>query len=96
MICAIFKHSPVFRIGGDEFAVFLENSDYLSRERIMQQFDFRMEKNAAGGGLVVAAGISDFIRGKDTSCMDVFERADQQMYLCKRELKKGKEIKQDA
>ena len=24
-ICGVFKHSPVFRIGGDEFVVILEN-----------------------------------------------------------------------
>ncbi len=87
VICDSFKHSPVFRIGGDEFAVFLENTDFWVRERIMQQFDSRMEENAANGGVVVAGGIADFIKGKDTSCMDVFERADQQMYLRKRELK---------
>ena len=87
MICDSFKHSPVFRIGGDEFAVFLENTDYWVRERIMRQFDTRMEENAATGGLVIAAGISDFVKGKDTSCIEVFERADQQMYLRKRELK---------
>ena len=87
MICDSFKHSPVFRIGGDEFAVFLENTDYWVRERIMHQFDTRMEENAATGGLVIAAGISDFVKGKDTSCIEVFERADQQMYLRKRELK---------
>ena len=87
LICDSFKHSPVFRIGGDEFAVFLENTDYWVRERIMQQFDTRMEENAEIGGLVIAAGISDFIKGKDTSCIEVFERADHQMYLRKRELK---------
>lgn len=87
VICDSFKHSPVFRVGGDEFAVFLENTDYWVRERIMQQFDSRMVENAASGGLVVAGGIADYIKGKDTSCMDVFERADQQMYLRKRELK---------
>ena len=87
MICDSFKHSPVFRIGGDEFAVFLERTDYWVRERIMEQFNSRMEENAASGSLVVAAGISEFIKRKDTSCMDVFERADQQMYLRERELK---------
>lgn len=56
VICDSFKHSPVFRVGGDEFAVFLENTDYWVRERIMQQFDSRMEENAASGGVVVAGG----------------------------------------
>ena len=28
LVCNIFTHSPVFRIGGDEFIVILRNSDY--------------------------------------------------------------------
>ena len=32
LICRVFQHSPVFRIGGDEFAVILQNDDYENRE----------------------------------------------------------------
>ena len=28
IICKVFKHSPVYRIGGDEFVVILEDADY--------------------------------------------------------------------
>ena len=28
IICKVFQHSPVYRIGGDEFAVILEKTDY--------------------------------------------------------------------
>ncbi|MBR3316575.1 MAG: diguanylate cyclase, partial [Atopobiaceae bacterium] len=36
MVCDIFSHSPVYRIGGDEFAVILTGRDYKSREVLMQ------------------------------------------------------------
>ena len=32
MICSVFKRSPVFRIGGDEFVVILQGQDYKNRE----------------------------------------------------------------
>ena len=30
LICQVFQHSPVFRIGGDEFTVILRNEDYCN------------------------------------------------------------------
>lgn len=37
MICEAFKHSPVFRIGGDEFAVILRGQDYNNRAAITSE-----------------------------------------------------------
>lgn len=34
LICRVFQHSPVFRVGGDEFAVILRNEDYRNREAL--------------------------------------------------------------
>ncbi len=39
LICDVYDHSPVFRIGGDEFAVVLQNGDYDNREALLKQFD---------------------------------------------------------
>ena len=36
LICNIYKHSPVFRIGGDEFAILLTGSDYDEREKLIE------------------------------------------------------------
>ena len=38
LICRTFKHSPVFRIGGDEFAVILENEDFRDRDKLFNLF----------------------------------------------------------
>ena len=39
LICRVFAHSPVFRIGGDEFAVVLQNEDFNNREDLIRQFE---------------------------------------------------------
>ena len=36
LICSQFKRSPVYRIGGDEFVVILENADYNNREALVR------------------------------------------------------------
>ena len=39
IISSIFKRSPVFRIGGDEFAVILQNRDLDEMEELFMKFD---------------------------------------------------------
>jgi diguanylate cyclase (GGDEF)-like protein len=87
LICKLFSHSPVFRIGGDEFAVILTGSDYQSRAAILKTFNERVESNIASGDVIVSAGISEFEKGTDESIHAVFQRADQVMYERKKELK---------
>lgn len=87
IICEHFKHSPVFRIGGDEFVALLEGSDYEERAAILGRFDSEIEANIAAGGVVVSAGSAEFAAGQDESYREVFERADRQMYQRKKQLK---------
>ncbi|SFG62165.1 GGDEF domain-containing protein [Oribacterium sp. WCC10] len=35
LICDYFKHSPVYRIGGDEFVAIAQDHDYLHLDEIM-------------------------------------------------------------
>jgi len=37
LLCVIFDHSPVFRIGGDEFVIFLSGIDYDSRNQLLNK-----------------------------------------------------------
>ncbi|MBR4703705.1 MAG: GGDEF domain-containing protein [Oscillospiraceae bacterium] len=90
MICEHFKHSPVFRIGGDEFAAILEGQDYQNRAAILAAFNGQVEENQRSGQAVVAAGMAEFAPGQDDSFQVVFERADREMYLRKKELKEMK------
>ncbi|MCR4742488.1 MAG: GGDEF domain-containing protein [Treponema sp.] len=87
IVCKIFKHSPVYRIGGDEFAVILKGEDYENRASLMEELNHTVEKNRDEGGIVVSVGLSEFIPEKDKAFADVFERADALMYKRKIELK---------
>ena len=95
MICEIFQHSPVFRIGGDEFLVILTGRDYSIREQLMAVLHDSSVNNIAAGGAVVSGGISDFDPGKDKSFNDVFARADVLMYEEKKLLKEMGSISRD-
>ncbi len=87
-ICNIFKHSPVFRVGGDEFAVVSQGSDYLSIEELIGKVNDHNAKALRGGGIVIACGMAKF--DHDDCVAAVYERADQNMYENKNILKSGK------
>lgn len=80
MICSQYKHSPVFRIGGDEFVVFLEEEDFRNRKSLLAGFENQVEENLRTGKVVVASGMAVFRHGHDNSFRRVFERGDQRMY----------------
>ena len=87
IICEHFKHSPVFRIGGDEFAVVMEGADFQSREELVEAFNRQIEENLRAGSAVVSAGIAVHDPAKDANAHSVFTRADARMYERKRQLK---------
>lgn len=88
IICNVFAHSPVFRIGGDEFVVVLKDRDYENRAKILAEITAISEKNNKEGKVVIAVGIADFDPSTDKSLLSVFEKADSKMYERKRTLKK--------
>lgn len=90
-----FSHSPVFRIGGDEFAVLLEGMDYQERYALGIEFNRKVDAFGEGdseeeGRLIIAMGMADYDAERDSDFNQVFERADRQMYQRKRELKDRK------
>ncbi len=88
IICRIFAHSPVFRIGGDEFAVFIENDSYKERQALLDRLHAQVTENITkNSGPVIAAGMATYERGNDKSIGDVFGRADAKMYENKIHLK---------
>ncbi len=93
MLFEIFDHSPVFRIGGDEFAIFLRGEDYTSREKLMERLHTVVLSNRdRHDGPVIASGVSEYDPQGDTSFDEIFERADQMMYEDKRRLKSGDKV----
>ncbi|MBR0410675.1 MAG: amino acid permease [Eubacterium sp.] len=87
MICDIFQHSPVFRIGGDEFVVILTGRDYVIRKELVLALHDRSVEHIDGGGVVISGGLSEYRQGEDQSFHSVFERADALMYKEKQLLK---------
>ena len=87
IICKTFKHSPVFRVGGDEFAVIAQGEDYDNIEELIRQMGDHNRQARQTGGVVIACGMAK--RAGDESVANVFERADQEMYADKNDLKKA-------
>ena len=92
LICNVFQHSPVFRIGGDEFAVILRNEDYENREELIRSFHEKAEEISASAlnkweQISIAMGIADHDPQTDLLVIDTVRRADKIMYADKRERK---------
>ena len=87
VICHIFKHSPVYRVGGDEFVAILRGGDYEMRDELMAKLYNGNRKRAVEGGILIAGGMSEFVSGKDKSIAAVFKRADAMMAEDKEHLK---------
>ena len=87
IVCSSFQHSPVFRIGGDEFCAVLKGDDFDNRNMLMDGLRERMLVNNSGGGIVLASGISVFDAKSDKFVSQIFQRADALMYENKRQLK---------
>ena len=86
-ICSVFKRSPVFRIGGDEFTAILEGEDYANQDELLERFEKQVLLNVKQNRAVVACGCSRFVPQQDKSIREVFERADAAMYKDKTMLK---------
>ena len=87
MLCEYFKHSPVYRVGGDEFVVLLRGQDYEARQDILSRINAKIEENIGSGSVVASLGMAEFQRDTDTSFHEVFKRADGLMYERKTQLK---------
>lgn len=85
VICEVFDHSPVFRIGGDEFATLLLDRDYQNREELLRRFDEQCADKRSGKRneweqVNVARGMAVYDPEDDETVNDVVRRADKKMY----------------
>ena len=85
LICDVFKHSPVYRIGGDEFVAVMTGEDYKKRDKNVKALNKKMSKYSDTLPLPedyvsVACGVAVFDAENDVSVADVIKRADEEMY----------------
>ena len=84
IICKVFKHSPVFRIGGDEFAAILQGDDYHQRVELNNELKKRFGESSGNEMMEpwkrysASVGMSTYENGDTVET--VFKRADQAMY----------------
>lgn len=95
LMCEVFQHSPVCRIGGDEFVAVLENGDYENRADLREEFAQRMMSRTFSAGseqlpISAAIGIAEYHPERHEVFENVFQDADEAMYVNKAQIKSGK------
>lgn len=94
LICKVFAHSPVFRVGGDEFIAVLRYDDLRNRDELLRLFDERARgingfAENEWEKVSLAIGISAYDPASDTRIEDVARRADELMYEHKKLVKEN-------
>lgn len=89
LLCDAFDHCPVFRIGGDEFAVIFLN---LSEEEVWNIWNgllSKIERQTQTGGSPISAsfGCSFYDPRAPRTVEALFKDADDKMYLCKEQFR---------
>ena len=92
LICRVFKRSPVFRIGGDEFVVILVGDNLINRDALLAELDKAIEESLSADmpwhRLSIAKGVALYEK-TDSTPEAVFNRADEAMYAEKRRMKEN-------
>ena len=86
-ICNVFKHSPVYRVGGDEFVAVLTGADFENRASLIERLEAANDEHIRSGGVIIACGMAELRRESDSCFGTVVERADAAMYEDKKRLK---------
>lgn len=93
VVCDVFVHSPVYRIGGDEFVVILQKTDLANADKLFSNFEENLSRRSAREDVKpweapsAAVGVAYFNKNTDSNVEDVFRRADGAMYKRKVEMR---------
>lgn len=97
IVCNVFDHSPVFRIGGDEFVVILRGHDLEHIDELITEFKAQLKARQDDDSLSywektsAAIGYAVYTAEFDRAYDNVFKRADDEMYKAKKEMKATRE-----
>ena len=75
----------MFRVGGDEFAVFSQGDDYEHIDELLQNIERHNEEALLNGGVIIACGMARYTN--EISVAELFSKADKVMYENKTSLK---------
>ena len=95
--CSVFEHSPVFRVGGDEFVAILRDHDLECADILVHEFKRKLESLKNDSRLEfweqtsAAIGYAVFDSSVDSDYESVLKRADVQMYENKKAMKAMRE-----
>ena len=93
LICSVFGAEYVYRIGGDEFVVVLEDDRVSICKYFVTQFKSEMERKSCNDNLApwekisAAVGVAHYEPVYDQNTEEVFKRADKEMYANKLAMK---------
>ena len=96
VVCDVFAHSPVYRIGGDEFVVILRGQDLENIDRLVERLNSSLAGLSADSSLhpwervSAAIGYAVYDADRDDSTESTFRRADRKMYMHKQKMKAGR------
>ena len=82
-----FGDKELYRFGGDEFVLIMDDERYKNRKNLIDQFNRYIEGCINTDKPVISAGMSIYRRGQDNTYRAVFNRADKIMYSRKEMLK---------
>ena len=95
-ICEVFDHSPVFRVGGDEFVVVLLVSDFENRAELLERLRKKVRDSQEDASIAawekcsVAVGVGEYRPGTDDTVEDVLRLADKDLYSEKERIKRAR------
>ena len=93
LICQVYKHSPVFRVGGDEFVVVLQGTDYDNRDALLAELREKLQQTCREPGrepwerFSAAAGMAVYGGAEGETVEQVLDLADERMYAEKARMK---------
>ena len=91
IFCKVFGHSPIFRVGGDDFVAILFNEDFRNAKELVATFNERLiqidEKIEPWEDIAAAIGVAFYDPVQDTTAESVFNRAEINMKNNKKMMK---------
>lgn len=86
IVCHVFEHSPVFKVGGDEFIIVLKGEDLRNSKKLVAELKDRLNKLSEDKALnpwervSAAIGVAYYEKDRDLSIEDLAERAVKEMH----------------